>query len=189
MAVDKGLKPIQLKAIHLLLEKGEKAGAVRETAEEIGLSRLETICRWRKNPLFAQEYKRQKAIYEATLSDEPLASRRRRIQLLEDEIAAIKKRRDETEGITPKEFAAASRVIGMHTKQIAEEMAPFEDLVTPAFAEPGADIREKIEGMTTEELKAAQEILTDPKLEALAPLVMAVLHDTTLARAVEQAPE
>jgi hypothetical protein len=172
----KVLKPIQLQAIHLLLSKGERAGAVKETAAQIGLKRPETLWRWRQSPLFAQEYQRQKAVYEASLADEPLASKRRRIQLLTAEIDALQAKREESASLG--EAAAASRAIGNHLKQISDEMAP---IVAATETEGGISFTQNnlsltLSTMSMAELKAAKKAITDPSMEPLARILIPVLQ-------------
>ena len=169
----KGLKPIQMQAIHLLLEKGERAGAVRETAEEIGLRRVETIARCRHQPEFVLEYQRQKGHYEAALAEEPLASKRRRIQLLTAEIDALQTKREE-EGASLGEAAAASRAIRGLVKQIADEMGPMEKKdgdVGTHFEQNNLNII--LGGMSTQELVALREVLHEggPAAQILMPVL------------------
>jgi hypothetical protein len=173
------LKPSQMRAIALLLEKGERAGAIKKTAEEVGLSRAETIWRWKQDPLFVSEYERQRAAYETGMLQEVLASKRRRVQLLTQEIELIQAKRDESEGVGPGEFAATSKAIGGLVKQIAEEMGPLEtDNPEPAnIALTQNNLNVTLGAMTTEQLEAINDVLNKPELASLKPLLLPLLAD------------
>ncbi|MDA0233177.1 MAG: phBC6A51 family helix-turn-helix protein [Chloroflexi bacterium] len=171
------LKPSQMRAIGLLLEKGERAGAIKETAKEVGLSRPETIWRWKQDPLFVSEYERQRAVYEAGMSQEVLASKRRRVQLLTREIEAIRANREESEGVSPGEFAATSKAIGGLVKQIAEEMGPLEPPEPANIALTQNNLNVTLAAMTTEQLKALDAVMKRPELAVLKPLLLPLMAD------------
>jgi len=169
------LKPLQLQAIHLLLEKGERAGAIKETAVEVGLSRPETIWRWQQDPLFACEYQRQRKAYEVALSDESLASKRRRVQLLTKEIEAIKAHREAAKNVRPGEFATTSRAIAILLKQIAEEMGPIDKGdVSNVLTQNNVYVY--LSSLSTEELEAIKLVMENPELAPLKRLLDPVLE-------------